>query len=133
MQTEVKGDNVTLCLWANLKKNPRSGRNTDRMRQTLDTQQLFHISGPCRFKGLNFKEAGMSFELPKLLAVSDIAVRILHTRYDHLSLLARMASQRVYTTSHGSVGTCSTSDTIVTTVTLTDIILLCVCSQVSYK
>ncbi|XP_029017410.1 dynein axonemal intermediate chain 7 isoform X2 [Betta splendens] len=78
MQTVVKDDNVTLCLWANLKKNPR-------------------------FKGLNFKEASVGFELPKQLAVSDIAVRILHTRYDHLSLLARMAHQRVYTTSHRSL------------------------------
>ncbi|XP_030295375.1 dynein axonemal intermediate chain 7 isoform X2 [Sparus aurata] len=78
MQTVVKDDNLTLCLWANLKKNPR-------------------------FKGLNFEEAGLGFELPKQLAVSNVAVRILHTRYDHLSLLARMAHLRIRTPSHRSL------------------------------
>ncbi|XP_036976768.1 dynein intermediate chain CFAP94, axonemal isoform X2 [Acanthopagrus latus] len=78
MQTVVKDDNLTLCLWANFKKNPR-------------------------FKGLIFEEAGLGFELPKQLAVSDIAVRILHTRYDHLSLLARMAHMRIHTPSHRSL------------------------------
>ncbi|KAM4569867.1 dynein axonemal intermediate chain 7 [Odontesthes bonariensis] len=65
MRTVIKDDKITLCLWANLRKN-------------------------ARFKGLNFEEAGMGFELPKHLAVSDIAVRILHTHYDHLSALARI-------------------------------------------
>ncbi|XP_067283335.1 dynein axonemal intermediate chain 7 [Pseudorasbora parva] len=60
MQTVVQDENLTLCLWANLNKNPR-------------------------FKGYQFEEVGLGFELPKPLAVSDIAVRILHTRYDHLS------------------------------------------------
>ncbi|XP_010736517.3 dynein axonemal intermediate chain 7 isoform X2 [Larimichthys crocea] len=78
MQTVVKDDNITLCLWANLKKNPR-------------------------FKGLTFEEVGHGFELPKQLAVSDIAVRILHTRYDHLSLLARMTHLRIHTPSHRSL------------------------------
>lgn len=41
-----------------------------------------HVS---RFKGYRFAEVGLGFELPKPLAVCDIAVRILHTRYDHLS------------------------------------------------
>ncbi|XP_054481056.1 dynein axonemal intermediate chain 7 [Anoplopoma fimbria] len=78
MQTVVKDDNITLCLWANLKKNPR-------------------------FKGLNFEDAGLGFNLPKQLAVSNVAVRILHTRYDHLSLLARMAHLRIRTPSHRSL------------------------------
>ncbi|KAI4873702.1 hypothetical protein NFI96_023391 [Prochilodus magdalenae] len=64
MQTVVQDDNVTLCVWANLNKNPR-------------------------FKGYLFKEVGLGFELPKPLATSDIGVRILHTRYDHLSHLSR--------------------------------------------
>ncbi|XP_060759710.1 dynein axonemal intermediate chain 7 [Neoarius graeffei] len=63
MQMTVRDDNVTLCLWANINKNPR-------------------------FKGYHFQEAGLSFELPKQLAMSDISVRILHTRYDHLSNLS---------------------------------------------
>ncbi|CAB1444420.1 unnamed protein product [Pleuronectes platessa] len=71
MQTVVKGDHTTLCLWANLKRNPR-------------------------FKGLNFEEVGLGFELPKQLTMSDIAVRILHTHYDHLSFLPRMAHRKVH-------------------------------------
>lgn len=41
-----------------------------------------HIS---RFKGFRFEEVDLGFELPKPLAVIDVAVRILHTRYDHMS------------------------------------------------
>ncbi|XP_034529584.1 protein CASC1 isoform X2 [Notolabrus celidotus] len=78
MQTVVKDDNITLCLWANLKKNPR-------------------------FKGLTFEETGLGFELPKQLAVSNIAVRILHTHYDHLSILARMTHLRTHTASYRSL------------------------------
>ncbi|XP_027016139.1 dynein axonemal intermediate chain 7 [Tachysurus fulvidraco] len=63
MQKIVHDDNVTLCLWANIKKNPR-------------------------FKGYHFEEVGLSFELPKPLAMCDICVRIFHTRYDHLSNLS---------------------------------------------
>ncbi|XP_054889727.1 dynein axonemal intermediate chain 7 isoform X2 [Poeciliopsis prolifica] len=65
MQTVSKHKNVTLCLWANLFKNPS-------------------------FTGFDFKEAGLSFKLPGELAVSDIAVRILHAHYDHLSILSRL-------------------------------------------
>ncbi|KAL0962643.1 hypothetical protein UPYG_G00343190 [Umbra pygmaea] len=68
MQTVVQDENIALCLWANLNKNPR-------------------------LKGLQFKEVGLGVELPKQLAVSDIAVRILHTRYDHLSHRAMLTGQ----------------------------------------
>uniref|UniRef100_A0A3Q1F0M0 Dynein axonemal intermediate chain 7 n=1 Tax=Acanthochromis polyacanthus TaxID=80966 RepID=A0A3Q1F0M0_9TELE len=74
MQTVIRDDQVTVCLWANIKKNPR-------------------------FKGLNFEEVGFGFEIPKQLAVSDVAVRILHTHYDHLSMLARMTHLRIQTAS----------------------------------
>ncbi|KAM3588296.1 uncharacterized protein V6R79_025724 [Siganus canaliculatus] len=74
MQTVIRDDNVTMCLWANLRKNPR-------------------------FKGFHFEEVGLGFELPKQLAVKDIAIRILHTRYDHLSLLAMMTHLRIHTPS----------------------------------
>lgn len=140
MQTVVKDDNVTLCLWANLQKNPRY----DKDRQTtfpyimthsscshppvassnthfkylhmdspqhvswlylLTTGVIFFHFATCsfRFKGLNFAEAGMGFELPKQLAVSNIAVRNLHTRYDHLSLLARITHLRIHTHSYRSL------------------------------
>ncbi|XP_017570890.1 dynein intermediate chain CFAP94, axonemal [Pygocentrus nattereri] len=70
MQTVVQDDNITLCLWANLNKNPR-------------------------FKGYQFKEVGLGFELPKQLAMSDIGVRILHTHYDHLSHLSQRAQAQM--------------------------------------
>ncbi|XP_041109850.1 dynein intermediate chain CFAP94, axonemal [Polyodon spathula] len=70
MQTVIKNKNLTLCVWANLNKNPR-------------------------FKGYEFSDTGLSFELPKQLALSDIAVRILHTQYDHLSHLSNTFYARV--------------------------------------
>ncbi|KAM4615617.1 dynein axonemal intermediate chain 7 [Polymixia lowei] len=84
MHTVVKDDNITLCLWANLNKNPR-------------------------FKGFQFEQAGLGFELPKHLAVSDIAIRILHTNYDHLSPLARLAHLRGQTPSHRSPSNITTT------------------------
>ncbi|XP_023808065.1 protein CASC1 [Oryzias latipes] len=71
MQTVITDDNVTLCLWANLRKR-------------------------MRFKGFHFEKAGLSFELPKSLAVKDVAIGILHTRYDHLSVLARMTHKATH-------------------------------------
>ncbi|XP_061571116.1 dynein axonemal intermediate chain 7-like [Cololabis saira] len=78
MQTVVKDDNITLCLWANLKMSPR-------------------------FKGFNFEGVGLGFELPKQLAVSSIAVRMCHTRYDHLSMLARITHPAIHTPSRRSL------------------------------
>ena len=66
-----------------------------------DTSLLL-LTDPSRFKGLKFEGVGMGFELPKQLAVSNIAVRNFHTRYDHLSLLARMAHLRIHTPSYRS-------------------------------
>uniref|UniRef100_A0A8D2KY81 Dynein axonemal intermediate chain 7 n=1 Tax=Varanus komodoensis TaxID=61221 RepID=A0A8D2KY81_VARKO len=60
MEVVIKEKNITLCIWANLKKNPRYGA--------------------CRGW-----EPCYGFELPKPLAVCDVAVRILHTHYDHVS------------------------------------------------
>ncbi|XP_072922165.1 dynein axonemal intermediate chain 7 isoform X2 [Hemitrygon akajei] len=60
MQEVVKDENITLCLWANFNKNPR-------------------------FKGYEFVNNHIEFELPRPLAMCDIAVRILHTQYDHIS------------------------------------------------
>uniref|UniRef100_UPI00398F63D6 dynein axonemal intermediate chain 7 n=1 Tax=Pristiophorus japonicus TaxID=55135 RepID=UPI00398F63D6 len=60
MQEVAIDEHITLCLWANFNKNPR-------------------------FKGYGFDNEHMAFELPRHLAMSDIAVRILHTQYDHIS------------------------------------------------
>ncbi|XP_010281884.1 PREDICTED: protein CASC1 [Phaethon lepturus] len=62
MQAVIKDKNVTFCIWANLKKK-------------------------VRFKNHVFCDAQHGFDLPKSLAVSSVAVRILHTHYDHISPL----------------------------------------------
>ncbi|KAM3925258.1 dynein axonemal intermediate chain 7 [Leptodactylus fuscus] len=64
MQEVIKNQHVTLCMWANLNKNPR-------------------------FRGYHFQQEALSFDLPRPLALSSIAVRILHTDYDHLSCLSQ--------------------------------------------
>ncbi|KAL3842018.1 hypothetical protein ACJMK2_020090 [Sinanodonta woodiana] len=60
LQYIVKNDNVCLCLWGNLSKNPR-------------------------IKTFEFTEKGFSFEIPKILSLSDCAYRVLFTKYDHFS------------------------------------------------
>ncbi|KAM8973933.1 dynein axonemal intermediate chain 7 [Pelodytes ibericus] len=70
MQKVIKNENVILCVWANLTKNPR-------------------------FKGYDFAEEAIRFDLPKPLAVSSVAVRILHTAFDHLSCQSRTFLPRV--------------------------------------
>ncbi|KAM7131222.1 dynein axonemal intermediate chain 7 isoform 1-T1 [Ciconia maguari] len=62
MQMVIKGKNVTFCIWANLKKK-------------------------VRFKNHMFCDTQHGFDLPKSLAASSVAVRILHTCYDHVSPL----------------------------------------------
>ncbi|XP_071405735.1 dynein axonemal intermediate chain 7-like [Pithys albifrons albifrons] len=62
MQAVIKDKNVTFCIWVNLKKK-------------------------VRFKSHMFTDAQHGFDLPKSLALSSVAVRILHTRYDHVSPL----------------------------------------------
>ncbi|NXX31681.1 CASC1 protein, partial [Nicator chloris] len=63
MHTVIKDKNTTYCIWVNLKKK-------------------------ARFKNHMFQEAGHGFDLPKSLALSSVAIRMLHTGYDHLSPLA---------------------------------------------
>ncbi|XP_054045026.1 dynein axonemal intermediate chain 7 isoform X4 [Rissa tridactyla] len=62
MQAVIKDKNVTFCIWANLKKK-------------------------VRFKNHVFCDVEHGFDLLKSLAVSNVAVRILHTQYDHVSPL----------------------------------------------
>ncbi|XP_039077654.1 dynein intermediate chain CFAP94, axonemal isoform X3 [Hyaena hyaena] len=58
----IQDENVTLYVWANLKKNPR-------------------------YRSIRFSETQIGFEIPRILATSDIAVRLLHTHYDHVTPL----------------------------------------------
>ncbi|XP_023421076.2 dynein axonemal intermediate chain 7 isoform X2 [Cavia porcellus] len=60
MEKIIQGENITLYVWANLKKNPR-----------------------CR--SVRFSHTQIGFEIPKVLATSSIALRLLHTHYDHVT------------------------------------------------
>ncbi|XP_037704031.1 dynein intermediate chain CFAP94, axonemal isoform X3 [Choloepus didactylus] len=62
MEKIIKDEYVTLYVWANLKKNPR-------------------------YRSVRFSETQIGFEIPRILATSDIALRLLHTRYDHVTPL----------------------------------------------
>ncbi|XP_058414623.1 dynein axonemal intermediate chain 7 [Diceros bicornis minor] len=62
MEKVIQDENVTLYVWANLKKNPRH-------------------------RSVRFSETQVGFEIPRILATSDIALRLLHTRYDHVTPL----------------------------------------------
>ncbi|XP_064510226.1 dynein axonemal intermediate chain 7 isoform X2 [Pseudopipra pipra] len=62
MQAVIKDKNVTFCIWVNLRKKVRSKT---------------HV----------FSDAQHGFDVPKSLVLNSAAVRILHTRYDHVSPL----------------------------------------------
>ncbi|KAM8979802.1 protein CASC1 isoform X1 [Sarcophilus harrisii] len=73
MEKIIKDENITLYVWANLKKNPK-------------------------YKRIKFGDTGVGFEIPKALATSDIAVRIFHTNYDHVSplpMIPRLAKSEI--------------------------------------
>ncbi|XP_007947966.1 dynein axonemal intermediate chain 7 [Orycteropus afer afer] len=62
MEKIIQDENVTLYVWANLKKNPR-------------------------YKSIKFSGTDIGFEIPRMLATCDIALRLLHTHYDHVTPL----------------------------------------------
>ncbi|KAI5158797.1 Dynein Intermediate Chain Cfap94, Axonemal [Manis pentadactyla] len=62
MEKIIQDETVTLHVWANLKKNPR-------------------------YRSVRFSETQTGFEIPRILATSDIALRLLHTHYDHVTPL----------------------------------------------
>ncbi|XP_006507037.1 dynein axonemal intermediate chain 7 isoform X8 [Mus musculus] len=66
MEKIIKDENVTLYVWANLKKNPRH-------------------------RSVRFSETQIGFEIPRILATSNVALRLLHTRYDHITPLFPIA------------------------------------------
>ncbi|EDM01443.1 cancer susceptibility candidate 1 (predicted) [Rattus norvegicus] len=54
MEKIIKDENVTLYVWANLKKNPR-------------------------YRTVKFSQTQVGFEIPRILATSNVALRLLHT------------------------------------------------------
>ncbi|XP_006897278.1 PREDICTED: protein CASC1 [Elephantulus edwardii] len=63
MEKIIEDENVALYVWANLKKNPR-------------------------YRSIRFSKTQIGFEIPRLLATSNIALRLFHTHYDHLTPLS---------------------------------------------
>lgn len=64
LQFTSVSENVTVCVWGNIAKNPR-------------------------VKSFSFEKMGIAMEIPKVLAVGNVAVRIMYTKYDHLSPLSK--------------------------------------------
>ncbi|CAH1786904.1 unnamed protein product, partial [Owenia fusiformis] len=64
LQSTIGNEIATLCMWGNLSKNPR-------------------------IKSHEFEEMGFTFELPKILTLSDCAMRILFLNYDHFSMYCK--------------------------------------------
>ncbi|XP_049638848.1 dynein axonemal intermediate chain 7 [Suncus etruscus] len=62
MEKVIQSENITLYVWANLKKNPK-------------------------YRSIRFSGTEVGFEIPRILATSDIALRLLHTHFDHVSPL----------------------------------------------
>ncbi|XP_048780286.1 dynein axonemal intermediate chain 7 homolog isoform X2 [Ostrea edulis] len=60
LQFELKSPDVCLSLWGNLSKNPR-------------------------IKSFEFAKQGLTFEIPRVLCLSDCAIRVLDPKYDHYS------------------------------------------------
>ena len=42
-----------------------------------------------RVKSFSFEKMGFTMEIPRVLAVGNVAVRVMYTRYDHLSPLSK--------------------------------------------
>ncbi|XP_069484589.1 dynein axonemal intermediate chain 7 [Ambystoma mexicanum] len=70
MQQIINDPNGILRVWANLNKNPR-------------------------FRGYDFSDGAIGFDLPKPMAMSNIAITILHTYFDHLSKLCSTFGLRI--------------------------------------
>ncbi|XP_062591912.1 dynein axonemal intermediate chain 7 homolog [Saccostrea cucullata] len=60
LQFEHKSPDVCLSIWGNLSKNPR-------------------------IKSFEFAKQGLTFEIPRVLCLSDCAIRVLDPKYDHYS------------------------------------------------
>ncbi|ESO92391.1 hypothetical protein LOTGIDRAFT_206612 [Lottia gigantea] len=63
LQYTVKSENIYLCVWGNLSKK--------------------------RIKPFEFVEKGFTFDIPKVLALTDCAIRVMFTKYDHLSFKSK--------------------------------------------
>ncbi|CAG5133326.1 unnamed protein product, partial [Candidula unifasciata] len=70
LQHAVTNDEIALCIWGNIVKNPR-------------------------IKSIEFPEVHFTCEIPRMLTLSDCAVRVLYTKYDHYSSKSTAGIPRV--------------------------------------
>ncbi|KAL9955781.1 hypothetical protein ACROYT_G037160 [Oculina patagonica] len=64
LQFTSASENVTVCVWGNIAKNPR-------------------------VKSFSFEKMGFTMEIPRVLAIGNVAVRVMYSKYDHLSPLSK--------------------------------------------
>lgn len=69
LQHVVSNDFISLCVWGNLTKNPR-------------------------IRHYEFPEVKVTFDIPKVLSLSDCAVRVLITKFDHYSPTSKASIPR---------------------------------------
>lgn len=48
-----------------------------------------------RVKSFSFEKMGFTMEIPRVLAIGNVAVRVMYTRYDHLSPLSKSFHPRI--------------------------------------
>lgn len=70
LQFTSASEHVTVCVWGNIAKNPR-------------------------VKSFSFEKMGFTMEIPRVLAIGNVAVRVMYTRYDHLSPLSKSFHPRI--------------------------------------
>ncbi|XP_064600678.1 dynein axonemal intermediate chain 7-like [Liolophura sinensis] len=70
LQFTTKSDQISLCIWGNLCKNPR-------------------------IKSYEFTDTGFMFEIPKQLTLAECAFRVLSTKYDHYSMYCKTYTPRL--------------------------------------
>uniref|UniRef100_A0A0B7AJV5 IC97/Casc1 N-terminal domain-containing protein n=1 Tax=Arion vulgaris TaxID=1028688 RepID=A0A0B7AJV5_9EUPU len=70
LQHVVVNDDIALCVWGNIAKNPR-------------------------IKSIEFPEIHFTFDIPRVLALGDCAVRALITKYDHYSSTSKAIIPRI--------------------------------------
>lgn len=56
-------------------------------RDLLSLHLILFVKIINRYRSVRFSETQTRFELPRILATSDIALRLLHTHYDHVTPL----------------------------------------------
>nr|KAI8759898.1 axonemal 84 kDa protein-like [Biomphalaria glabrata] len=70
LQHVIRNSQICLCVWGNIVKNPR-------------------------IRSFEFQEIQFSFDIPRVLCLSDCAVRIMNTRFDHLSASSKALVPRL--------------------------------------